>query len=322
MNKFFATFFSLILLVLAGFVSSADGVESSSAQSYGINFPIVELGNCGSVDECYAFCESPENKNACIDFAKKKGFYKVSIFAAAKEALGCDSENTCKEICGQQKNWERCGEFAKKYRLGGGQTSPNKEEMLEKAKQFLGCTVYEECKTLCFRAENREKCSQFSRIIATQSGQVEHSDQAYCTRYPEKCRDLNTGASGQSVPDKDYCRNLQESLGSSSAIPEAIRLNYQRYCLPNNPNVPAPTSSFPPITRDEYCRIYPEKCKLLTPAPKPIYDMEAKCRSYAGCTWTGSNCQCSPTTATGGSTVKGISTGEGILQNILHWLGF
>ena len=66
---------------------SAHAQEASgSAQKYGITFPVEQLGNCKSLSECKTFCEDPLNHDACINFAKKKGFYKPGLPANAGKA--------------------------------------------------------------------------------------------------------------------------------------------------------------------------------------------------------------------------------------------
>lgn len=292
MIKVFAIFICLFLAVA---LVHAEGTATGSViQKYGVTFPISELGSCNSVTECYSYCANPANRDACVAFARKKGFYKISIFEAAKQVLGCDSESSCKEVCGLQANWEKCGEFAKKYRLSGGRVEslPDKAAMLEKAKEYLGCNSYDSCKALCNEPSNQQKCQELSRMVTS------------ATPLPA---------------GRENCRNLTEKMGSASS--EGIKAYYLKNCAP--PDYHPATSTGVPIAKEEYCRMYPDRCAYLTPSPKPTYDLETKCRSYPSCTFSDGVCRCgSQEGEAPSSSVKGISSIQGILQQFQIWLGF
>ena len=64
------------------FISTA-----SSAITFNLNFPIPELGNCGSYDECKTYCDDSTRANACFSFAEKNGLVKKEEAGAAKEIL-------------------------------------------------------------------------------------------------------------------------------------------------------------------------------------------------------------------------------------------
>ncbi|MDO8521492.1 MAG: hypothetical protein Q7S52_05250, partial [bacterium] len=48
-------------------------VNEANKESAGIAFPVAELGNCASKEECHAYCDQGENMNQCIAFAKAHG---------------------------------------------------------------------------------------------------------------------------------------------------------------------------------------------------------------------------------------------------------
>lgn len=166
--------FVLVLALGVFFVGSSKAMESSSSAvaKYGIIFPVVELGSCKSLNECKTFCNNLANKDACIAFAKKKGFYSPSvarttspahkpnpsidttIIEAAKKELGCDSADACRTFCGDQQNWIKCGEFAKRHSLGNpppkGQDKISGDEMRDKCHnlaQKMGSASAEEIKS-------------------------------------------------------------------------------------------------------------------------------------------------------------------------------
>lgn len=50
-----------------------------------ITFPIPELGNCESKEDCKSFCDLPENRSACVDFARSHGI-ETSVEASRGRA--------------------------------------------------------------------------------------------------------------------------------------------------------------------------------------------------------------------------------------------
>ncbi len=281
------------------------------AQKYGITFPIVELGNCDSLAACRQYCDDSNNLTACIDFSKKKGFYKqpksqTEIMVLAKVELGCDSVDSCRTFCGDQANWLKCGEFAKKHNLGGKEGADNgdskKAALLQKAKTFLGCDSYDSCKAFCQQPQNHPKCEELFRMV--HQGENEHQSTPAAT------------------PDRSFCQNLTQKMGSASA--ETIKAYYLKYCVPPGYH----QGSFSPP---------------LSPYPKPSYDPAAKCQSYPGCSWKDNNrCECTNTTITKeeycrrypdhcgltpsssgnsniGTSVLGVSSVKTFFQTLLDW---
>src|SRR3989344_9105259 len=51
----------------------------------GVEFPVAELGNCGSKEACRAYCDEPGNMPACIDFAKAHGLMNRDDAARAEK---------------------------------------------------------------------------------------------------------------------------------------------------------------------------------------------------------------------------------------------
>jgi len=53
----------------------------------GVTYPVAELGNCGSRAECEAYCDLPENMEACLDFAEAHGLISPEEAAMARKML-------------------------------------------------------------------------------------------------------------------------------------------------------------------------------------------------------------------------------------------
>src|SRR5262245_3524814 len=106
-------FFAAMILAFV-FSAAAHAQGDDLAKKYNITFPVAELGNCASLDECKTYCAVPANQTACTNFAKSHGFYKApptqsEILAAAQSELGCSTQDECKAFCGLQENWIKCG---------------------------------------------------------------------------------------------------------------------------------------------------------------------------------------------------------------------
>ena len=178
------------------------------AKKYQVTFPIAELDNCTSFSACRTYCENTTHSDACIAFAKKKGFYKEqkidakkqALIQAAKTELGCNSETSCQATCEQEVNFDKCQKFAQKNGLDEGQKDqkdPADKAILQKAKTILGCDSSTSCKAICEQEANREKCSEFAKQAGLEGGirhvgpggcDSESSCRSYCEKNPDECK--------------------------------------------------------------------------------------------------------------------------------------
>lgn len=299
-----------------------------AVQKYSVSFPVLELGNCASLSECRTYCEDPLNHTSCINFARKKGFYKEegkafknAVLNYAKQELGCDSESTCQTFCGQQTNWEKCGDFANKHKVSGGQVEdPGKAEILSKAKEFLGCSSYDSCKGFCIKEENRQKCDDFAKFIGLRGG-VEKRGPGGCTSL-ESCRKFCSDPVNYKL-----CSSYASSLGQKFIPPQATpttqtttTYQYQEYCY-KTPGCTWKDNSCSCVTPSPYPSRSPYPSSAGTTSCQPpasgcekyyYFDQTScvcksyadKCKSY-GCSWTGVSCVCS---TSGSSTYSSSPT--------------
>lgn len=180
---------SLTAIFIVGvFAGPAFGQEASPSgeKKFNITFPIAELGNCGSVEECKAYCNQVANQQACMDFAKARGLKKKEqkglnqeLLEKAKAFLGCDSAQACREFCQQEANFEKCSLFAKENKLRGGIKNASASANLRK--------------------EIREGLEgSKSGIPGPKSGRAyekANENAKFCREYPEKC--ANASNSGE-----------------------------------------------------------------------------------------------------------------------------
>ncbi|MBI2029547.1 hypothetical protein HYT02_03975 [Candidatus Gottesmanbacteria bacterium] len=274
MKKYLLLLSLLFLLVIPSFTIAQETIESEDpeaiAQKYGITFPISELGNCIDYSSCRSYCEDPINQVICIDFAKKKGFYKEEIEAntelldKAQNELGCDSRESCKAVCEQPSNYEKCHAFAKNYNVSGGyEKNPNKSEIIEKAKTVLGCDSAQSCKSICEDESNRQKCSDFAKEVGLRGGES--------NKGPGGCNSKETCQSFCSDPQNyQICSQYTKSSGKNFQGPGGC--NSESSCR-------------------TYCESNPQECRH-GGDETPQYNPQEMCSKTPSCSWIENSCQC------------------------------
>lgn len=104
-----------------------------------------ELG-CDSETSCMKYCDNPQNREKCFEFAKKNNLIhedevkniekmrenKKKMLEAAKEDLGCDSIESCAKVCSEDGNREKCHTLERKF-----------------DKPHIPCTSESECRKYC-----------------------------------------------------------------------------------------------------------------------------------------------------------------------------
>lgn len=248
------------------------------ARKYGVTFPIKELGNCANYSECRTYCDDPVNSTGCIDFAKKKGFYKEpelnvqkdKVLSAAKAQLGCDSEQSCMTLCEQPGNYDRCSSFAKSQGLEVSQNSdPKNSQVLQKAKTILGCDSQQSCQTLCEDSANRTKCDEFAKQTGLRGGEQ------------------RVGPGG--------CTS-EESCGAFCSAPENFQI-CSGYASTAGANFRGPGGCSSEESCRDYCEKNPGACRNFggntTTGPGPGFNPQEMCNRTPNCSWSGNSCQCS-----------------------------
>ncbi len=272
---------SIVLLFIALFFGASQSFGQTTqktpdqiAKEKGITFPIAELGSCKNYGECRTFCDDPLSKDACVVFAKKKGFYKEAqadsqkseILNSAKTELGCDSPSSCQAFCSKSENHDKCEAFAKSHNLGGGQTvDPAKSQILEKAKSILGCDSPSSCKTFCEQEQNRAKCSEFAKGVGLRGGENKTGPGGCTTE--ETCRKF--------CSDPNNFEICQKFQGSMTGKPE---------------NFHGPGGCSSPESCKAYCQSHPSECGHVVESQ---FNASEVCSKTPNCSWNGTACQCS-----------------------------
>lgn len=246
---------------------------------YKVSFPIAELSNCTDYSSCRNYCEDPIHASACIDFAKKKGFYQeepaakfVAVLATAKSVLGCDSLESCQNFCQIPTNHDKCNSFARNAGLAGGYINdPGKREVLSKAEGKLGCGSAEECKGFCDKPENRAKCEAFAKEVGLVGG-THVVGPGGCTSQ-DSCRSFCSDPGNFSI-----CRNFAGLTGVGG--------------------FKGPGGCDSESSCKTYCNSHLEECPGFNREGGSNYGAVEMCNRTPNCSWKGDSCSCESNVST------------------------
>ena len=168
-NKIIFIIFAFSVFIFA----AAVGVQGVANVSY----PIPELGNCGSQEECKIFCDSPVNYVACTEWAVKNGLEPKEKVAEVKKEVeqvekfekgeisegpgGCRTPEECDAYCAQPEHGEECFKFGLEHNLISPEEAKQIQEQVEKIKGPGGCQTNDECEAFCAKPENAEVCVSY-----------------------------------------------------------------------------------------------------------------------------------------------------------------
>ena len=74
-----------------------------------ITYPVVELGDCASKEECRAYCDDSAHRDACAAWARAHG---IATNESRTGPGGCDSYEACRTYCRERSHMEECVLFA------------------------------------------------------------------------------------------------------------------------------------------------------------------------------------------------------------------
>lgn len=162
-------------IYFAIFFFFALGISVIYAQTKNIQYPIAELGNCSSKNECELFCEKEENMKACVAFAETKGLMEEDKLKAAKIVAnldnlngpgGCQSETECEAYCGVLSNLKECLSWAQKNDFMAPEEIKEVEGIVKALDAGVttpgGCTNKNECKAYCDGSSHINECMEFA----------------------------------------------------------------------------------------------------------------------------------------------------------------
>jgi uncharacterized protein YutE (UPF0331/DUF86 family) len=160
-------FYSAILI----FVLSIFSI-TSAVNPFDISYPISELGNCVSQEECKVYCDSPDNQAACMDWAAGKGFVSKEEARKVEEINsigkrpdsygpgGCQTPGECDAYCRILENLDECLQ----YSVSIGHISAEEAAKIKEKADKGGpgsCKSKEECDNYCRNPQNAAECMKF-----------------------------------------------------------------------------------------------------------------------------------------------------------------
>ena len=170
-NHFSFNLILALLIIMTGIFAGYSII--AQAQIDKITFPVAELGNCTSEEECKDYCDEEKNMPVCIDFAEKNGLMSTEDAKRARVVTeigegpgGCKNKEECETYCNSTSHMNECLAFAEEHDL-------MLEEELEEAKKVAaalregaelpgGCKNKEECETYCNDMSHINECLAFA----------------------------------------------------------------------------------------------------------------------------------------------------------------
>jgi hypothetical protein len=173
---------SFILALFIGGVFAGYNVWAQESSHVNIDYPVAELGNCASEQECHAYCDDISNFQSCIAFARANDLLSPKELAEAErfERFGvasgpgeCVSEVECNAYCEDISNIEECLAFANEHGVLN-------EEELEEARKVAaalregaqlpgGCTNKLQCEVYCQDTNHISECLSFAEAAGFMS---------------------------------------------------------------------------------------------------------------------------------------------------------
>lgn len=172
-DKFQMTNSKLSLLFLIGLgLILAWGASALTKDD--IVFPVAELGNCQSEQECRSYCNDSANLMQCVAFAEKYNLLSESELEKAKKFQsiggvgpgGCASEDECETYCEDTGNIEECLAFAEENGFMEDDELVDARKVAEALRQGVklpgGCTSKNSCEEYCSDSSRMKECVEFA----------------------------------------------------------------------------------------------------------------------------------------------------------------
>ena len=160
---------ALLLIALSGsktvFGAPQALSEKEVTRKYGVTFPVAELNNCGSIEQCGAYCRQDGNLPSCMKFVNTHQLAKADVLSFTISELGnCQIGSDCRNFCNRDENITQCIDFADKYDL----LSPGNIEISRAFTKAIasggtpgGCRTLEECDSYCDNSSHTSECLDY-----------------------------------------------------------------------------------------------------------------------------------------------------------------
>lgn len=164
---------SFLVITFSITISSFLVVQAQSLDD--LSYPIPELGDCASKEECKTYCDKSENIAACVSFAEKNNLMSKEEAERAEKFNrvlnqggpgGCTDYESCERYCEDIDHLEACLAFAEENDIlpeEGVEDIKRIKKLVDDGVKFPGdCTNREECDAYCSVEEHFQECLDFS----------------------------------------------------------------------------------------------------------------------------------------------------------------
>ena len=227
--------FGVLLLAFAAVTDAR--AQSSDDTLAAIQFPVAELGNCGSKEECKTYCDEPDNIEACISFAEKNNLMpakeiehaKKFLAAGAKGPGGCTGKNSCEAYCNNPDNIEACVAYAEENGMMDEEElneARKVRDAIRKGVKPPPCGGKKECDAYCENPENMPACIEFASAAGLMSEEEQRNAQQMLQAIkagakPPACRGKEECDAYCSQDEHfDECRGKEECHAFCTSSPE------------------------------------------------------------------------------------------------------
>lgn len=180
MREYIASAWVLVAgMVIAGAIVAAPAFTLSLSKALAqegsavnIQFPVAELGNCGSEGECKTYCDDPANITACAAFAEANGLMSREEAATARKFSqgnfegpgGCTSKESCESYCDDIAHINVCVAFAEANNIIPPQELAEAKKVqaaIARGVKPPACGNKRSCDTYCRAPANMKECIAF-----------------------------------------------------------------------------------------------------------------------------------------------------------------
>ncbi len=145
-----------------------------------LKYPISELGNCKSKDDCANFCDKKENIIACNTFAAEQHMVTQEEVDQVKRLTevvdgpgGCTDWESCTSYCDRTQNLNPCLEYAQKMNLINADTARDIKNMYQILTEGIktpgNCRNQEDCEAYCDDRSHMDECLQIGMSLGLYS---------------------------------------------------------------------------------------------------------------------------------------------------------
>lgn len=132
-----------------------------------IQFPIAELGDCGSATACERYCDDLSHKDACVAFGLAHGLIDQEEAEVAENIPstgpgGCSTESSCRAYCEDPAHLAECTAFAAAHEVISEEDA-RKAEILLTTGGPGGCRTPDECRAYCADPAHEPECFEFAK---------------------------------------------------------------------------------------------------------------------------------------------------------------